>query len=212
MSSAEKLEFVSVKDYLAAEEIARTKSEYIDGWVRAMTGATNRHGRVKLNAAFSLMKSLAGKNCQVWDSDTKLRIMNQMTKRFYYPDLQVVCESNLPTESYQDRPVLVIEVLSPSTRLYDLDEKLTAYTQIPTLQYYLILEQHQPIAILFRRNGELFERLQLEGIETGIDLPLLGISLSMRDIYERIEFTATCVQEPDPEYLEPIDHQPFTGN
>ena len=202
MSSAEKLEFVSVKDYLSAEDFARTKSEYIDGWVRAMTGATNRHSRVKLNAAFSLMKSLAGKNCQVWDSDTKLRIMNQKTKRFYYPDLQVVCESDLPTESFQDRPVLVIEVLSASTRLYDLDEKLTAYTQIPTLQYYLILEQHQPIAILLRRNGCLFERLQLEGIETVIDLPMLGISLSMRDIYERIEFTATCVQEPDPEYQE----------
>jgi hypothetical protein len=79
-----------------------------------------------------------------------------------------------------------------------LDEKLTAYTQIPTLQYYLILEQHQPIAILLRRNGSLFERLQLEGIETVIDLPMIGVSLSMRDIYERIEFTATCVQEPDP--------------
>ncbi|MFZ4082519.1 MAG: hypothetical protein ACOYKN_14910, partial [Pirellula sp.] len=77
-----------------------------------------------------------------------------------------------------------------------------AYTQIPTLQYYLILEQHQPIAILLRRKGILFERLQLEGIDTFIDLPMLGISLSMRDVYERIEFTATCVQEPDPQYQE----------
>ena len=212
MSSAEKLEFVSVEDYLAAEEIARTKSEYIDGWVRAMTGATNRHNEVTGNCFLAIATALKGKPCQAYNPDTKLRIRTESKKRFYYPDLQVVCESNLPTESYQDRPVLVIEVLSPSTRLYDLDEKLTAYTQIPTLQYYLILEEHQPIAILFRRNGELFERLQLEGIETGIDLPMLGISLSMREIYERIEFTATCVQEPDPEYLEPIDHQPFTGN
>jgi Uma2 family endonuclease len=212
MSTAEKLEFVSVEDYLAAEEIARTKSEYIDGWVRAMTGATNRHNEVTGNCFLAIATALKGKPCQAYNPDTKLRIRTESKKRFYYPDLQVVCESNLPTESYQDRPVLVIEVLSPSTRLYDLDEKLTAYTQIPTLQYYLILEEHQPIAILFRRNGELFERLQLEGIETGIDLPMLGISLSMREIYERIEFTATCVQEPDPEYLEPIDHQPFTGN
>ena len=202
MSSAESLEFVAVQDYLAAEEIARTKSEYIDGWVRAMTGATNRHNQVSENCFLALALALKGKPCQPHLSDTKLRVINQQSKRFYYPDLQVVCEPNLPTESFQDRPVLVIEVLSPSTRLYDLDEKLNAYTQIPTLLYYLILEQHQPIAILLRRNGSLFERLQLEGIETVIDLPMLGVSLSMRDIYERIEFTATCVQEPDPEYQE----------
>ena len=212
MSSAEKLEFVSVENYLSTEEIARTKSEYIDGWVRAMTGASNRHNQVSGNCFLAIATALKGKPCQAYNPDTKLRIRTESKKRFYYPDLQVVCESNLPTETFQDRPVLVIEVLSPSTRLYDLDEKLTAYTQIPTLQYYLILEQHQPIAILLRRNGSLFERLQLEDIETVIDLPMLGISLSMRDIYERIEFTATCVQEPDPEYQEPIDPQPFTGN
>ena len=212
MSSAEKLEFVSVENYLSTEEIARTKSEYIDGWVRAMTGATNRHNQVSGNCFLAIATALKGKPCQAYNPDTKLRIRTESKKRFYYPDLQVVCESNLPTETFQDRPVLVIEVLSPSTRLYDLDEKLTDYTQIPTLQYYLILEQHQPIAILLRRNGSLFERLQLEGIETVIDLPMLGISLSMRDIYERIEFTATCVQEPDPEYQEPIEPQPFTGN
>ena len=212
MSSAEKLEFVSVKDYLAAEDFARTKSEYIDGWVRAMTGATNRHNQVSGNCFLAIATALKGKPCQAYNPDTKLRIRTESKKRFYYPDLQVVCESNLPTETFQDRPVLVIEVLSPSTRLYDLDEKLTAYTQIPTLQYYLILEQHQPIAILLRRNGSLFERLQLEGIDAVIDLPMLGISLSMRDIYDRIEFTATCVQEPDPEYQEPIEPQPFMGN
>ena len=202
MSSAERLEFVSVQDYLAGEDVARTKSEYIDGWVRAMTGATNRHNQVAENCFLALALTLKGKPCQPHLSDTKLRVINQQSKRFYYPDLQVVCEPNLPTETFQDRPVLVIEVLSPSTRLYDLDEKLNAYTQIPTLRYYLILEQHQPIAILLRRNENLFERLQLEGIETVIDLPILGISLSMRDIYERIQFTATCVQEPDPEYQE----------
>jgi Uma2 family endonuclease len=212
MSSAEKLEFVSVKNYLSTEEIARTKSEYIDGWVRAMTGATNRHNQVSGNCFLAIATALKGKPCQAYNPDTKLRIRTESKKRFYYPDLQVVCESNLPTETFQDRPVLVIEVLSPSTRLYDLDEKLTAYTQIPTLQYYLILEQHQPIAILLRRNGSLFERLQLEGIDAVIDLPMLGISLSMRDIYDRIEFTATCVQEPDPEYQEPIEPQPFMGN
>jgi|688.fasta_scaffold576140_2 Uma2 family endonuclease len=202
MSSAEKLEFVSIEDYLVSEETARTRNEYIDGWVRAMSGATNRHNKVAENCFLTIALALKGKPCQPHIFDTKLRIVNQQTKRFYYPDLQVVCESNLPTETYQDRPVLIVEVLSPSTRLYDLDEKLTAYTQIPTLQYYLILEQHQPIAILIKRNGELFERLEFNGLELSIGLPFLQLSLAMRNIYDGVSFTPTCVQEPDPQYQE----------
>lgn len=200
MSGAEKMEFVSVDTYLATELFAHTKCEYVDGWIRAMTGATNRHNHVKLNTTFSLMKSLAGQPCQVWDSDTKIRVFYQQYKRFYYPDIQVVSEPNLPTESFQDRPVLVVEVLSPSTRLYDLDEKLTAYTQIPTLQYYLILEQHQPIAILLRRSGDLFERLEFQSTESVIDLPALGVRIAMRDIYNGVSFTPTCVQENELRY------------
>jgi Uma2 family endonuclease len=152
------------------------------------------------------MKGLDGKPCKVWDSDTKLRIIHQQTKRFYYPDLQVVCEPNLPSETFQDRPVLVLEVLSPSTRLYDLDEKLSAYTQIATLQYYLILEQHQPIATVFRRWGVGFERLEYHGLEHSIDLPVFGLTLDLSQVYEGIEFTPTCVQEPSSEYegFEPL--------
>jgi Uma2 family endonuclease len=96
--------------------------------------------------------------------------------------------------------VLIIEVLSPSTRRYDLDEKMTAYLTIPSLECYIALEQHQPIAIVMRRSNGGFLRELVEGIEQTIDLPFLGCSLPMRDIYEGIEFTAECVQEPDPEY------------
>jgi Uma2 family endonuclease len=121
MSTAEVPEFVSVDDYLASEAIATTRSEYIEGWVRAMTGATNRHNRVKGNCFYQLKRALAGKPCQPFDSDTKVRVRKEGRTRFYYPDLQVVCESNAPTEVFQDDPVLVVAMLSPSTRQYDLD-------------------------------------------------------------------------------------------
>ncbi len=85
---------------------------------------------------------------------------------------------------------------SPSTRQYDLDEKLAAYLEIPSLECYIILEQHTPIAIVMRRTQKGF----LRDIEASILLPFLGCSLSLREIYEGIEFTPTCVQEPMPEY------------
>jgi Uma2 family endonuclease len=200
MSAAEIPEFVSVEGYLVSEEMATERSEYIDGWVRAMTGATNRHNRVKGNCFYQLMRALNGQRCQPYDSDTKVRIRRLGRTRFYYPDLQVVCDSNAPTEVFQDSPVLIVEILSPSTRQYDLDEKLAAYLEIPSLECYIILEQHTPIAIVMRRTEKGFLRETYEGIEASILLPFLGCSLSLRDIYEGIEFTATCVQEPVPEY------------
>ena len=200
MSTAEIPDFVSVEDYLAYEEIATSRSEYIEGWVRAMTGATNRHNRVKGNCFYQLKRALNGQRCQPFVSDTKVRIRVLGRTRFYYPDLQVVCESNAPTEVYQDAPVLIVEVLSPSTRQYDLDEKLAAYLEIPSLECYMLLEQHMPIAIVMRRTEKGFLRETYDDIEASILLPFLGCSLSLREIYEGIEFTPTCVQEPLPEY------------
>jgi Uma2 family endonuclease len=200
MSSAERPEYVSVDEYLSMEEQTLTKNEYVNGWVRAMTGATLRHNSVVGNCFVSLAITLKGKPCRPFNSDSKVRIDCVGRKRFYYPDVQVVCESNEPTSVFQDNPVLIIEVLSPSTRRYDLDEKMSAYLTIPSLQSYIALEQHQPIAIVMRRVSNGFLREHVEGIEATIDLPFLKCSLAMRDIYEGIEFTAEFVQEDEMEY------------
>jgi Uma2 family endonuclease len=200
MSGAESPLFISVEDYLAAEEKSEMRNEYVEGWVRAMSGASVRHNQVKFNCGYHLMRQLRGKRCRPFDSDMKLRLRRQGRTRFYYPDLQVICESNAPTEQFQDLPVLIIEVLSPSTRQYDLDEKLNAYLHIATLQYYIILEQHMPCAIVLRRTPQGFLRELYEGVEATIELPSLDCTLALREIYEGVEFTATCVQESDTEY------------
>jgi Uma2 family endonuclease len=200
MSSAERPEYFSVDDYLNLEELAQSKNEYVDGWIRAMSGATLRHNMVSVNALVSLATLLKGNPCRPFNSDTKVRIDRAGMKRFYYPDLQVVCKSNEPTSVFQDQPILIIEVLSPSTRRYDLDEKMAAYLTIASLEYYIALEQHQPIAIVMSRTADGFLREVIEGIKTDIKLPVLECTLSMREIYEGIEFTADCIQEAEMEY------------
>lgn len=200
MSSAEVPQYVSVDDYLAAEELAHAKHEYIDGWVRAMTGATLRHNIIKINFLVQLKRLLRGQPCQPYDSDTKLRIRRDVGMRFYYPDVQVVCESNPQTAVYQDSPVLIVEVLSPSTRQYDLDEKMHAYLQISSLECYLVLEQHQPQAIVMRRANGGFLRECVEGMQSKIELPFLHCALNLSDVYEGVEFTPFCVQEAEAEY------------
>ena len=201
MSSAEVPEFVAVEDYLATEKGALRKSEYIDGWVRAMSGGTVRHSCIKINCSASLVNALKGHRCRPFDSDMLLRVHQAGLTRYYYPDLQVVCNSNPATSIYQDTPVLIIEVLSSATRRYDLDEKMCAYLQIPSLQCYIVLEQHQPIAIVMRRSEGGFLRQLVEGVDKTIPLPFLACELLMRDLYDGIEFTPTCVQEDDLEYV-----------
>jgi Uma2 family endonuclease len=95
---------------------------------------------------------------------------------------------------------LIIEVLSPATRRYDLDEKMTSYLAIPSLQSYIVLEQHQPIAILMRRTVNGFVRETIQGLNSQIDFPFLTSSLPMDEIYEGIEFTPECVQEAEETY------------
>ena len=200
MSSAEKPDYYSDLEYLQFENQSLSKSEYIDGWIRAMTGASLRHNVVAGNCFLSLGNQLKGSPCRPYNSDTKLRIDQGKSKRYYYPDVQVVCRSNEPTSVFQDQPVLIIEVLSPSTRNYDWNEKLEAYLQIPSLECYIVLEQHQPIATVFRKTNDGFSRQLIQGIESIIDLPFFNGSLSLADVYEGVEFTETCVQESDPEY------------
>ncbi len=200
MSAAKQPEFVRVEEYLTAEDFAVTRSEYVDGWVRGMTGGTSRHSSVKMNCGHLLVKNLRGKRCRPFDSDMKVRIRHDGSTRFYYPDFHVVCEPQDQLDKYHDQPVAIIEVLSPSTRVYDLDEKLNAYLSIAMLQYYVILEQHMPFAIVMRRTPAGFLRETYEGIDATIDLPFIDCKLPLRDIYEGVEFTPTCVQEPEASY------------
>ncbi len=200
MSSAEKTDYISPDAYLEQELAAATKSEYVDGWIRAMTGASNRHNIVATNTCAILWHQLKGKPCQAFNADTKVKIQRAASTWFYYPDVSVVCEENSQLDSFQQRPVLVVEVLSRSTRATDLDEKLNNYLTLPSLQYCLLLEQTQPRAILMRRSNSGFLRETCEGLDGRIELLEIGCCLKLSEIYDRIDFSPESVREELPEY------------
>ena len=200
MSNAEQPSFVSVEEYFAAEELATTKSEYIDGWVRAMSGGNARHSTIKVNTIVNISTQLRGKPCQAFDSDMKIRVRHDFSTKFYYPDASVVCEQRDPTAVFQDHPVLLIEVLSKATRAIDLDEKLEAYLTIASLQAYILFEQHKPMAIIMRRTENGFLRETAEELCVSIELPLLDIQLPLSEIYAGVDFTASIVNEPELSY------------
>jgi Uma2 family endonuclease len=154
-----------------------------------MAGARNLHNLIAVNIIAGFRERLRGSKCRPYNSDTKIRVRLPLQTRFYYPDASVVCRSNPPDCSYQDEPVVVVEVVSRDTRRTDEGEKKDAYLTIPSLSVYLLVEQEMPAVTLYRRTEHGFEREVYGGPEAVIPLPELNTQLPLSDIYEDVEFT-----------------------
>lgn len=188
MSTAPQKQPIPVADFLAGELISRQKHEFVDGTVYAMSGASARHNRIATNVTISLGSQLRGKPCEVFNSDMKIRVRQSRSVRFYYPDLSVVCQPNPDTDLFQDHPVVVVEVLSDSTRRVDEFEKREAYLTINSLSCYVLLEQDNPCGVLYRRGENGFEREDYLGIDTVIALPEIQCELEFAEAYANVTF------------------------
>ncbi|MGB7160239.1 MAG: Uma2 family endonuclease [Tepidisphaeraceae bacterium] len=198
MTAAKQIQLLSVDDYLAGEVVAKKKHEYAGGYVYAMAGGRNVHNMIA-GAFFGIIfGKLRGRPCQPFNSDTKVRIRMPTHTRFYYPDGMVVCEPNSPGDSFQDRPVVIAEVASLSTRRTDEGEKRDAYLTIPTLTAYLLIETERPRVVVHHRTPDGFVARVYEGIEATVPLDAIGTELSLTELYERVDF-AVAIREADEE-------------
>src|SRR5947209_6036119 len=189
MTAAKKLELISVEDYLAGELVSPIKHEYLGGVVYAMAGARNAHNLIASNTLVALGSRLRGKRCRPYNSDTKIRLRLPHQVRFYYPDVSVICRPNPQSDSFQDEPAVLVEVLSKRTRRIDEGEKKDAYLTIPSLCTYLLVEQESPTVVVFRRTEHGFVREIHEGLEAVIPLREIDSELPLADVYDAVEFT-----------------------
>jgi len=189
MSVAEEIELLSEEEYLAAEESAEYKSEYVAGVVYPMAGALVGHNRVARNALGELHARLRGKTCEPFGSDMKVRIDSFKGLRFYYPDVMIDCGDAGSGEAFLTAPRVVIEVLSPSTRRTDLSEKLEAYLSISGLVAYLIVEPSEPFVREYRpvEDGEPL-RKEYRSLKEVIELREIDAELPLGELYNGIEF------------------------
>lgn len=188
MTAAKKLNLVSVEDYLAGELVSPVKHEYLGGVVYAMAGARNRHNLIASNTLVALGSRLRGKRCRGYNSDTKVRIRLPAQVRFYYPDVSVICRPNPPDDSFQDEPVVLVEVLSRGTRRIDDGEKKDAYLTIPFLSVYLMIEQETPALVAYRRTAQGFVREVYEGLDAVVPLGEVETELPLAEVFEAVEF------------------------
>lgn len=188
---------VTPEEYLAAEEKAETKHEYIGGVVYARAGGPYRHHLIATNATVSLGAQLRGSKCRVLNSDMKVRVRFPSHTRFYYPDAQVVCRPTAPDQLFQDEPTVVVEVVSESTRRTDEQEKREAYLSIPSLEVYLVLEQRCAVATVWRRLSSGFKCERWEGLEATVPLPEIGAMLPLGEVYAGVEFPTEVDSETE---------------
>jgi Uma2 family endonuclease len=172
---------ISEADYLEGEQFSDIKHEYIDGEVYAMSGASANHNRIAGNLYRKLGNQLENKPCQPYTADMKVKI----DSKFFYPDVLVDC-SNLAGNSYfTQTPTLIVEVLSKSTRQTDEKLKRALYTQIPTLQEYVLIEQDfVDVEIIRRRTGWQSEHYFLG---EDVTFEAADLTMSVEDIYYRVD-------------------------
>ncbi len=171
---------INKEDYLQGELKSELKHELINGIAYAMAGASTNHNRIVTNLVSELRFALKNTPCEPFASDMKL----QVADNFFYPDSMVVCDHQSNDAGITDAPLIIIEVLSKSTRQVDHTLKRTAYQQLPSLIEYIVIEQDLvDIEVCRRKNHWQSEHYYL-GDEVFFEA--IDLSLSVAEIYERV--------------------------
>ncbi len=173
---------MTIAEFLAWEERQELRFEF-NGWEPvAMTGGTDRHEAIGGTLRTLLQGQLRGKPCRVRGPTLKIEVMG----RIRYPDAFVYCAPVSSSETVIREPVVVFEVVSPSTSRTDRIEKLREYQATPSIQRYVILEQESIAAIVFMRLGAGWDARPLTAGEL-LAMPEIDVTLPLSDIYADVE-------------------------
>lgn len=183
MSTALAPLYLSVDEYLAGEETSEVRHEYIGGQVFAMAGASDTHNTISLNVAAALRTQVRGGPCRVFIGDVKVRLISAGKDMFYYPDVLVACDPRDRDPYFKRFPKVVIEVLSEATERTDRREKFWSYTQMETLEEYLLIAQNRMEVTIFRRTNHWKPEV-LQRAEEVARLDSLKFELPLSMIYE----------------------------
>lgn len=177
--------WLSVDQYLEFEAKSERRHEYIDGVVYAMAGANEKHELVKGNLFAAIHGHLRGGPCKAYSSDFKVRLQIDRKDIFYYPDVMVACSREGVASHYLHYPILIVEVLSPSTESIDRREKLLSYKQIGTVEEYALVCQEAAQITIYPRAANWVPRIQT-GPDEIVAFQSIGLSLPLAQIYEGV--------------------------
>ena len=175
-------------DYFEFEQTAFGRWEYVNGAIRQMSGGTTDHGAISSNIVRTLGNALVPRGCRVYGSDVKIHTGDGINT---LPDISVICGEHRYYLGKKDvvlNPLLVVEVLSPSTEGYDRGDKFSHYQTIASLQDYLLVEQDEARVRLYSRRDGHWEMRETSGLDGAVYVPSVDVTLALSDVYALIEF------------------------
>ena len=180
---------LSFEEWLESERAAAEgRSEYVNGEVFAMTGASAEHNTIVMNIGGELRAQLKGRPCQVYANDMKVLIRSANAGK--YPDLVAFCGEPELLDGRRDvllNPSLLVEVLSDSTEAYDRGDKFALYRQIPSLREYLLVSQGRVLVELFTRGEDgRWVLADYRSLNDRVPLPSLDCTLDLAEIYDKV--------------------------
>lgn len=187
MSAVLKPTLYTAEAYLTLERAALYKSEFHDGQIFAMTGASREHNLITVNITAALHQQLKGRPCEAYIND--MRVKAAMAHSYHYPDVAVVCGGAQFEDGHFDtltNPTVLIEVLSPSTEAYDRGGKFSNYRKIGSLQEYVLVAQDQAYIERYTRQQESWLLTEMVGLDAVLELTCIGCTLALREVYDKV--------------------------
>ena len=186
MGYALKRQPMTAAEFLAWDKSQAFKHEFVRGEVFLMTGGADRNYTVALNIAIALREHLRGTPCRVYGSDVKLRV--EAADCFYYPDLMVTCSpADLADRLIKREPVLVVEVLSPSTEAFDRGDKFADYRQLASLAEYLLVDIDRQRCDLYRKGADGLWVLRPSAPAENVQLASVNLTLTAEALWADLE-------------------------
>jgi len=179
------------EEYLALERQAATKSEYWNGQVYALAGASENHVLIVANMVSTLVTQVKGRPCKVYSQDMRVKV--SAAGLYTYPDVVVVCGKAQFEDRHRDtllNPTVLIEVLSPSTETYDRGTKFAFYRSLESLTDYLVVAQDSPqIEHYARQPNDKWLLTDHKGLDAVAQVASIHCTLSLADVYDKIDWS-----------------------
>ncbi len=183
--------YISPEEYLEREREAETRSEYVRGETFAMAGASIRHAIIISNLVLEIGAQLRTRNCNVFSTDLRLAV--NPAGMYTYPDVMVVCGDPVTIDKHNDtivNPVVIVEVLSDSTKNYDRGQKFQYYRMLSSLKEYVTVAQDEiHLERHIRGNAGEWILTEFGKLEDVVELQSINASLPLSEVYRRIDFT-----------------------
>jgi len=196
MSSVPKTR-LTAEQYLATERAAQFRSEFYRGEMFAMVGASRKHNLIAGNVFGELHRQFKDRKCEVYQSDMRVKV--NATGLYTYPDIVATCDEPRFEDAHVDtlvNPKVIVEVLSPSTELWDRGKKFEHYRSIPSLREYVMIAQDEVLVETFTRNADdhwvLSDHRTLNEV---VVLDSISCQINLSDIYARIDFSENSERE-----------------